>query len=262
MADAEDVVQEAQLRLHTQTPQPDNADAWLFRTVTHLALDRLRHEKVKRKHYVGPWLPEPIVDPEPDGAAVVEMAEELSLGFLFMLERLSPAERVVFVLREGFDLDFDEIGDLLDVTPSACRQRLRRARANLAREPFDVAPASEQRRLLAAMVSAVQARDLDRLVNLFSDDAVVYTDGGGVVSAAIVPITEPQRIAQVTLHLTQRLETDVHSFESVLVNGAPGLAIFNAGELETVVCVDVADGQITRVYAMRNPNKLYNLRLK
>ena len=263
VADAEDVVQDARLRLHQQSPPPDTPDAWLFRTVTNLAIDRLRRARVERRDYVGPWLPEPVVDAAADGAT--EVAEQLTLGFLLMLERLSASERAVFVLREGFDLSFDEIGEMLDVKPATARQRLRRARQNLAGEARFPCVPDEQRRLLDELLDAVAARDFGRVAALFSDDAVVYTDGGGVVSAALIPLTGPERIAQVTLHLAERsgMAGDPRAeVRNVTVNGAAGIAILIDGALETLVTVDTEGGLITRAYAMRNPNKLYTARLE
>ena len=127
VADAEDAVQEARLRLLKQDPAPQNEEAWLFRVVTNISLDKLRALKRQREGYPGPWVPEPLPTDEPEGMA--ELAENLSLGLVMMLERLSPTERVVFVLREGFDLAFDDIGGIVDASPASCRQRFRRAGA-------------------------------------------------------------------------------------------------------------------------------------
>ena len=129
VADAEDVVQEAQLRLLRQEEKPENEDAWLFRVVSNLSLDRLREQKRRREDYPGPWLPEPLPTGDPDNVA--ELAEDLSMGFVLMLERLSPAERAVFVLREGFDLSFADIGAALDASAASCRQRYKRAKDHL-----------------------------------------------------------------------------------------------------------------------------------
>jgi len=252
VADAQDVVQEASLKVFKLDKQPRNLQAYLFRVVTNLALDRLRHEKASRAHYHGPWLPEPLPTDR-----IVELADSLSLGFLMMLERLSPAERVVFVLRNGFDLSFSEIAEVLEIEVAACRQRYRRAKQNISREKRFVTPLAEQKKLLDKLILAVAEEDLHALVSLFSDDAVAYTDGGGIVSAAIRPITGPQRIAQVMLQLARRAEIEgAISYREVALNGGVGLLIHQNGELHSCVQLDGEEGYITRLYVMRNPEKL------
>ncbi len=259
VADAEDVVQEARLRLLKQPEAPANEEAWLFRVVTNLSLDRLREQKRRREDYPGPWLPEPIPTGEPDHIA--ELAEDLSMGLVLMLERLSPVERAVFVLREGFDLSFADIGAALDASAASCRQRYRRAKDHLnaptPRRPDDVAA---QQDMLERLLSALARRDLDELVTLFSEDCVSYADGGGVVSAAIIPITDPRRIAQVTLHITRKLmETGEVAFNWQLLNGGPGLLVTLDGELVSTLQLEVANGKIERLYIVRNPEKLAHL---
>lgn len=261
VAEAEDVVQEARLKLLQEQKPPDNEAAWLFRVVTNLSLDRLRRERRQRELYPGPWLPEPLLTESDSPAELTELAENLSLGLLLMLERLSPAERAVFVLREGFDLPFADIGELVDATPANCRQRYRRARRSLAGAPARVASADAQRELLDRLMVAVAERDLGRLVALFSEDAAVYADGGGVVSAAIRPVTDPARIAQVLLHLSAKtqLEGGVE-IERVYLNGSPGLILRQHGTLHSTMQIDCRDGRITHLYVMRNPHKLERLR--
>ncbi len=262
VADAEDVVQEARLKLLKASEAPENEEAWLFRVVTNLALDRLRERKRREASYTGPWLPEPMLtESGPDDVA--ELAENLSLGLLFMLERLSPAERAVFVLREAFDLSFDDIGAVLNVNAAACRQRLRRARAQLAGEVprrQREQDAAEQQRLLEALFGAVAGRDLDALVHLFAEDAVVYSDGGGQVSAAIIPVTDPDRIARVIMHIgTRVLEDGNVEFRWVTLNGDPAVIISAEGSLVSTLQVEVLDGRIQRLFMVRNPDKLAHL---
>ena len=260
MADAQDVVQEAQLRLLQQTQQPDNEQAWLFRVVTNIALDRLRAQRRQRAAYPGPWLPEPVLTEADAPDALAGLAEELSVGLLLMLERLSPLERIVFVLREGFDLPFDDIAALSDSTAASCRQRYRRARDNLEGEPRFPSPPDAQRALLERLMLAVAEQNFDEVVALFSDDAVVYTDGGGVVSAAVRPVTEPARIAQVILHLAAKAQADGGiEYRPAWLNGAPGLLLLQKGALHSTVQIELRDDRITRVYVVRNPRKLTGL---
>ncbi len=259
VADAEDVVQEARLKLLKQEQQPDNEEAWLFRVVSNLSLDRLREQKRRRESYPGPWLPEPLPTGDPDH--VTELAEDLSMGFVLMLERLSPVERAVFVLREGFDLSFDDIGTALDASAASCRQRYRRAKAHLqSPTPRRQDDSAEQKAMLDRLLAAVAERDLDGLVTLFAEDCVAYADGGGVVSAAIIPIVEPRRIAQVTMHTSHKLlEAGNVEFTWHDLNGGPGVLVVLEGELAATLQLEVADGQIVGLYIVRNPEKLAHL---
>lgn len=259
VADAEDVVQEARLRLLKQAEAPANEDAWLFRVVTNLSLDRLREQKRRREDYPGPWLPEPLPTGEPDHVA--ELAEDLSMGLVLMLERLNPLERAVFVLREGFDLSFADIGAALDASAASCRQRYRRAKDHLqAPSPRGVNDVEAQQDMLERLLAAVADRDLEGLVSLFSEDCVAYADGGGVVTAAIIPVTDPRRIAQVTLHIGQKLlaEGEVE-FRWQSLNGGPGLLITLDGALVSTLQVEVENGRIEGLYIVRNPEKLAHL---
>ena len=258
VADAEDVLQDAELKLLGLEQPPDNREAFLFRVVTNLSLDKLRKLTRQRKSYFGPWLPEPIATPDP--AEPLELAEQLSLGFVLMLERLNPGERVVFVLREGFDFSFAEIADLLEVNEAACRQRFKRARSHLHGEQRFTTSATEQRELLENLLAAVQSGEAKNIIDLLSDGAVVLTDGGGVVSAAVAPVTDPQRIAQVTLFLAQKAEDDGElTFKYSHLNMGIGLVVYQAGALHSCVMVDGHDGRIDRIYVMRNPHKLERL---
>ena len=255
VADAEDVVQEARLKVLKLDCQPQNLQAYIYRVVINLALDRLRREKVKRAHYPGPWLPEPLPT-----EGIAALADSLSIGFLLLLERLSPAERVVFVLREGFDQSFSEIAHVLEIEVAACRQRYRRAKQHLSGEKRFATPIADQKTLLDALILAIAEEDLGALVSLFSESAVAYTDGGGIVSAAIRPVSDPRRIAQVTLHLARRARLEgVISYHEVALNGGVGLLIRRNGELHSCLQLEGEDGHITRLYVLRNPEKLAGL---
>ena len=258
VADAEDVLQDAEIKRLQLSLPPENPEAFMFRVVTNLCIDRLRMLKRQRDNYPGPWLPEPLVTDDPAEHAAT--AERLSLGFVLMLERLTPAQRVVFVLRRGFDYSFREIAEVLDISEATCRQRFRRAKVQLqGAQRFDTPPV-EQRALLERLVAAVQTGEVQNVVDLLSDGAVALTDGGGIVSAAIVPVTDPQRIAQVTLFLAQKAaEEGELSFEYKHLNMGVGLLIFQAGVLHSCVLLDGADGRIDRIYVVRNPHKLARL---
>jgi len=257
-ADAEDILQEAQLRLHRAQPQPENPEAFLYRVVSNLCVDQLRREQARRKAYVGPWLPEPFTEPAVgDDAELAEMAEQLSIGFLLMLERLTPAERVAFVLREGFDFSFAEIASLLDVTPANARQRAHRARKRLAEVSVPVQRPQQQKQLLERLVECVARGDVDGLVGLMSEDVIAYSDGGGVVSAAIVPVHGAARIAQVFMHLARKAQAQGPlRFELQRMNGGWGLLIKEGDELNSCLQLEAGQGLIRRLYVMRNPEKL------
>ncbi len=266
--DAEDVVQDAQLRLLAAEAEPGNTAAWMVRVVTNLCIDRLRAAKAERAGYVGPWLPEPLLaerfgpgpaDKEPDVAA--GLAEELSTAMLLMLERLSPSERAVFVLREGFGYSFDELAELLGVSSASARQRMSRARQHLASEPRYCAPPAVQTKTLLSLMQAITSGDPDAVIDLLASDAVAYTDGGGVVSAAIIPIETAARIATVAIHLVAKLIAQ-GEFEVELVNAnaAPALLVRQGGQGHSLISIDCDnDGVAHRVYVHRNPNKLASL---
>ncbi|MEQ8859601.1 MAG: sigma-70 family RNA polymerase sigma factor [Pseudomonadales bacterium] len=258
--DAEDVVQEAHVRLLSARQAPDDAGAYLFRVVTNLAIDRLRHLRVQRRAYPGPWLPEPLpTADEPD--ADLDRADDLDTALLVLLERLSVTERVAFVLREACDLDFGEMAEVLGARADACRQRYHRARRKLDGLRRPPTPSRQQRRLLERLKAAVMAGDRDRLTALLADDAVLLTDGGGRVSAAIRPVEEAVRIAQVLLHLAARQALAEVTFEWRALNGGVGLLIREQGA--AFACVQLAgdrDGErIERLFVVRNPDKLGRL---
>jgi len=258
--EAEDVVQDAHVKLLAAERPPDHAGAWLFRTVTNLAIDRLRHLKVQRRAYSGPWLPEPLAtdDADVEGAAV--RADDLSVGLLLLLERLSVGERVAFVLRECFDLDFAAIGRLLGVRADACRQRYHRARHKLDGDRPAPVPSATQKRLLERLRDAVLSGDRAGVVKLLSDDALLLTDGGGKVAAAIRPVADPARIAQVLVHLAAQQPLHELGFEWHALNGGVGLLLRQGGTPYSVIQVGVGgDDRLERLYVVRNPDKLGRL---
>lgn len=256
VADAEDVMQDAYGRLHDR-PGEDLTPAFFTRVVSNLCVDRLRAEKVRRRHYAGPWLPEPLLLSDTPGD-VVQLGEDLSFGFLLLLERLSPAERIVFVLREAFDYSFSEIGELLDLSPAACRQRFSRARRHLAgAERPEAEPVAEQKAMLERLMVLVAEGSVDGLVDELCEDAVLISDGGGVVSAAIRPVEKPARIAQVIVHVTRKSMADApFDYRLINVNGGWGLVISQHGRPDSCVTLSLQNGRVHRLYIVRNPAKL------
>ncbi|MEV5753175.1 RNA polymerase sigma-70 factor [Actinoallomurus sp. NPDC052308] len=253
-ADAEDVLQETWLRwtgvdLDTVRDQR----AYLVRVTTRQALGRLRTLRRRKEAYVGPWLPEPLLT-APDVAEDVELADNLSMAMLLVLETLAPTERAVFVLREVFDLDYDEIAEAVDKSPAAVRQIAHRARAHVAaRRPRGTVSPAETRGALQAFHQAIETGDLQRLLDILAPDVVFLGDGGGLAQAALEPIVGADRVAPLAAGLSR---FGAASLQSTQVNAYPALVLRLDGEVDTVMAMRIDDGLITGLYAVRNPEKL------
>jgi RNA polymerase sigma-70 factor (TIGR02957 family) len=254
-ADAEDVLQETWLRwVDVDLDTVQDQRAYLVRITTRQALSRLRTLRRRKESYVGPWLPEPVLT-APDVADDVALADSVSMAMLLVLETLTPTERAVFVLREVFELDYDEIAGALDKSQAAVRQIAHRARGHVAaRRPRAVVSPAETRDALEAFQGAVETGDLQRLLDILAPDVVLLTDGGGVVRAAQSPVLGADSVAQLLASFAA-----VVSLQPVQVNGYPALAIRRDGELETVMAVRIDDGLIAGLYAVRNPAKLSHM---
>jgi RNA polymerase sigma-70 factor (TIGR02957 family) len=251
-ADAEDVLQETWLRwVGVDLDTVRDQRAFLVRITTRQALSRLRTLRRRKESYVGPWLPEPLLT-APDVAEDVELADSVSLAMLLVLETLTPTERAVFLLREVFDLEYDEIAEAVDKSPAAVRQIAHRARAHVAaRRPRAAVSAAETRGAIEAFQRAVETGDLQRLLDILAPDVVLLTDGGGVVQAALAPVVG---VGTVT-HVLGRIAAAA-SLQPAQVNGYPALLIRLNGEIDTVMAMRIDDGLITGLYAVRNPEKL------
>jgi RNA polymerase sigma-70 factor (ECF subfamily) len=257
--DAEDVVQDAYLRWHQadrsaiRTPQ-----AWLVTTTTRLAIDRLRALRTARDAYVGPWLPEPLLQDGPDTPDYqATLASDLSMAFLLLLERLAPEERAAFLLHDVFETGYADIARMLGKTEAACRQIVTRARQRVRgdRQRFE-ATGEAKARLLASFTAAMDARDEQTLLKLFTPDAVWMSDGGGVVAAAPRPLVGIDRVVRIVLGL-QRLHAQRGvTLEPAQVNGEPGLVLRHGGRVGATYAIDVVDGRIAAVYVVLNPAKL------
>ncbi|MGW4502561.1 RNA polymerase sigma-70 factor [Micromonospora sp. NPDC004336] len=255
-ADAEDVLQETWLRwagvdLATVREQR----AYLVRITTRQALGRLRTLGRRKESYVGPWLPEPLLT-APDVAEDVALADSVSMAMLMVLETLAPTERAVFVLREVFDVGYDEIAEAVDKTPAAVRQIAHRARAHVAaRRPRRAVSAAETRGALDAFQRAVETGDLQGLLDILAPDVVLLGDGGGVKQAVPRPILGAGKVARLLSAGSGRVAA-VSSWRPTQVNGHPALVLRLDGELDTVVALRIEDGLISGIYAVRNPEKL------
>ncbi len=260
VADAEDLVQETWLRWNAVTVPVARPGAYLARTVTNLALDRLGSAAARRERYVGPWLPEPLVT-APDASDEVERAEAVSLALLVVLESLSPLERAAFVLREVFGYSHREIAEALDRSEASVRQLARRARSHVeARRPRYDTSAARQRRLTEQFLAAAVGGDVGELMRLLAPDVTVWADGGGKRRAALRPLHGADRTARWALGvLSQAPELEV-AFATV--NGQPGILATSGGEPDTVAVLDIdGQGRIAAIRLLRNPDKLSHLRV-
>lgn len=260
--DAEDVLQEAYLRwLDVDRESVAEPRRYLSRVVTRLALDRLRARQAARETYVGPWLPEPVpTAPSPFGPLdSAELRDSLSTALLHLLERLTPPERAVYVLHTAFGLPYAEIGDILDRSAADCRQLHHRAAARIAddRRRFTAGPA-EQRRLLDAFLAAARDGDLARLTELVAADATAWTDGGGRVRAARNPVHGGDRVARFFTGVYGRRRPTVEAAPAEL-NGSPALVLHWPGGARYALTLAAADGLITDLYLVGNPEKLTRL---
>ncbi|MGH3196549.1 MAG: RNA polymerase sigma-70 factor, partial [Streptosporangiaceae bacterium] len=258
-ADAEDVLQETWLRwAYVDLATVRDQRAYLVRITTRQALSRLRTLGRRKESYVGPWLPEPLLT-APDMAEDVELADSVSMAMLLVLETLTPTERAVFVLREVFDLAYDEIAEAVGKRPAAVRQIAHRARAHVAaRRPRGAVSAAETRDALEALQRAAETGDLQHLLDILAPDVVFLGDGGGVVQAVLVPVVGAGKVARL-LAAGGRIAAAAASLQSAQVNGYPALILRLNGEIDTVVAVRIDDGLITGLYAVRNPEKLSHM---
>ncbi|GAB3761913.1 RNA polymerase sigma-70 factor (ECF subfamily) [Nocardioides ginsengisegetis] len=254
--DAEDVLQETWLRWHeVDLTGVRDERAYLVRITTRLALNRMRTMARRREQYVGPWLPEPLLT-TPDVAEDVELADSVSMAMLLVLETLSPTERAVFVLREVFDVGYDEIAAAVDKSPAAVRQIASRARAHVdeRRPRADVTP-TQRDEVIAKFLGATATGDLQGLMDVLAPDVVLMTDGGGFKKAALRPILGRDKV----LRFLEAVMPEDGSAELVLVNGAPGLRLLVGGVVDAIGTMLVEDGQVTGLYIVRNPEKLARL---
>jgi RNA polymerase sigma-70 factor, ECF subfamily len=265
VSDAEELVQEVFLRVHRTLQGGERIEsprAYATTLTTRLAIDQLRSAKARRETYFGPWLPEPILTADEQPDQIAEMADSLSLSFLVLLEQLSPNERAVFLLREVFDYDYEEIAEILDTSEANCRQILSRSRRHIqaGKHRFD-ADRDEQRELAAKFFAAVEAGRLSELVDYLAEDVVFQGDGGGKGRGLPRPIYGRERVNRLLrdgffpgyARIGARIEpTDL--------NGEPGALCFDAdGRLINVLCLEIAGGAINTVRSVINPDKLAHL---
>lgn len=259
-AGAEDAVQDTWLRWmgadHSQVSSPS---AWLRRAATNIAIDALRSARQRRETYVGPWLPEPLLQSEAGPEDDFVLAQECELALLWAMERLSEEERAAFILREAFDAGYAEIATSLGKSKPACRQLVSRAHRRLQESGprFDASPEDVQN-LIGRFFAATQAEDFETAMNLFADDAIAISDGGRKARAARRILTGPDEIIQVLTAVWRRSARETNwSLEPCVTNGAPGIIRRVGGDIDFVLTLAPdARGKIAWLYVMRNPDKL------
>ena len=259
LADAEDVVQEAYARWYALSPAQQAAiespGAWLTTVASRICLDQLGSARVRREQYVGEWIPEPIPEGGADPADRVTLDESVSMAFLVMLEAMTPAERVTFILHDVFRYPFPEVAEIVGRSPAACRQLATSARRRLDSAPARPGPTNaRQASIVRDFKQAWEAKDITALIGLLDPDAVASSDGGGQVTALLHPVAGAADIARRVVDLLG-LAPDLTILERT-VNGRPGLILQEAGVTSTVIAFAIADDRITRLWAVRNPEKL------
>jgi RNA polymerase sigma-70 factor (ECF subfamily) len=266
VSEAEDVVQEALLRLHGVLEAGEEIrvpEAYLATVVTRLGINRLRSAQMQRETYFGEWLPEPVVTGDlNDPAAHAEMSDSLSLAFLVLLERLSPEQRAVFLLREVFDYGYDAIAEIVGKSEAACRQLAVRARRHIEEErPRFEASRRDQDELARRFMTAAQAGDMDGLEALLAHDVALHGDGGGKVRAVMHPIFGRRQVARSVLRFMEVVRAiEGFSTRPVEVNGHPGALGFDGQQrILFALSLDIADGQVQGIRGIVNPDKLRHL---
>ena len=263
VADAEDIVQEAFIRWQgVDRSAVKEPQAFLRRVVTRLCLDQIKSARMRRETYIGPWLPEPLIEPvsELNEAA----ADDITLPLMMALERLSPLERAAFLLHDVFDTPFEEIAETLGRTPAACRQLAARARENLrAAKPRFPLPEAQGLRIAEAFYAASHQGNVAALRTLLAADVVVQSDGGGKRPAALIPVQGVERVLLLFARLAQfQAQAPGRFLGYRIINGLPGFVTREADGLLQTTALQIEDGRITDIYVMRNPDKLRHLETK
>ena len=259
VSEAEDVVQDAWVRWSRAPDDVRSPAAWLLQATARLAIDRLKSARARRETYVGPWLPEPLIEPFSDDP--VERAEDVSVAFLLALERLSPLERAVFLLHDVFDQDYAEVAEALGRTEAACRQLAARARGRLrdSRPRFSV-PQEQASRLVTAFMRAVKSDDARALASLLAEDAVLVSDGGGKRPAALRPLVGREDILKLLAGVGQKWALPPpEQLRLAWINGLPGAVFDTPDGVQTIAFEPDAEGRLAAIYIVRNPEKLAHL---
>lgn len=259
ITDAEDMVQETFIKWQQASFQEiQHPQAYLTTIVSRLCIDRLRSARMQREQYIGTWLPEPIVsDKSDEPKAIVELADSLSMAFLVMLERLSPIERAVFLLREVFEYDYDEISIIVAKNATNCRQIVRRAKQHLGNRRSRFSPSlSNAEQLTQKFIQACSQGDIQELIDLLAADITLWSDGGGKVKALLKPMQGAMKVARFLIALGRSKLIPDYKLKLVWVNSQPGVAYFFKDTIDSVVTFEIVACRIYSIYFVRNPDKL------
>ena len=262
VADAEDALQDAFIRWQRASEADVRSPkAFLVTIVSRLCINHLQSARAQRETYVGEWLPEPLVtDPGSDVSRIAQVDESVSMAVLLLLERLTPAERAVFLLGEIFDYTHAEIAAMLDLSEANCRQLLKRARQHVRMErPRFSASGRQHGELLERFYQAAGSGDMDGLLALLSSDVVMHTDGGGKANALPLPIYGPDKVARASVFGLSKLKALKPLQRIVEINGEPGIVSYVDGRPQSVFTIEVHDGRIGAIYIVTNPEKLSRL---
>lgn len=256
-ADADDILQEAFVRWAREDRHTiDSPRAYLTSVVTRLCIDRRREIDARKETYIGQWLPEPIVEAVPSPDRPAELAESVSMAFLYVLERLTPVERAAYLLRQVFAYDYSDISTILEKSEENCRQIVSRAERRVHEgRPRFTPPGEEVNRLSREFLQACSTGDLNGLLRLLSDDVVMLSDGGGKATAALRPVEGADHVARFFIGIFRKGYVNGRA-EIVTVNGQPGIAAYLNDELVSLFSLDFVDGRIQGIYVIRNPDKL------
>src|SRR5262245_29590498 len=269
LADAEDVVQETYARWYAMSQEQqrgiESPGGWLTTVASRICLDLLRSARARRESYVGEWIPEPLPDRTEwinglsgttpiDPADRVTLDESINMAFLVVLDSMTPAERVAFILHDVFRYPFAEVAEIVGRTPAACRQLASSARRRIQAAQAPATPTAQRADIVRAFKEAWEAKDIKALVGILDPDATAVADGGGLVSAALHPVEGGEQIAQAVVDIARRVP-DLTILERT-VNGQPGLVAQQDGVTVTVMAFDVAGDRIKHIWAVRNPEKL------
>ena len=261
LMDAEDIVQDAWFKWSRATDNTiKNDQAYLTTVVSRMCLDKLKHEKIKRDAYTGPWLPEPITDTKVVSAlTVTEYADDISYAFMVTLEKLTPLERAAFLLHDIFDIDFKEIADIINKEEPAVRQLASRARKALKKRPRTTpAPIATEQKMLHAFYEGITQGSVEQLKSLLREDAVFISDGGGKRQAALKPIVGRDKILRLLSGLAKKFPRPQSSFSMqwLNLNGRLGIKIFIDQKIEHLITIDIYNDTINSAFVIRNPEKL------
>lgn len=267
-SEAEDIVQETFIRWHrVAKAMVEEPRSYLAKITTRLCLDYLKSAKVQREEYVGPWLPEPVLEnqvspvrTEDDAIWAIDGMRDLSYALLLTLERLSPLERAAFILHDIFEMPFEEVAQVLEKSSAACRQLASRARGNIKQDKKRYQPdKADEERLVKAFMQAMATQDVETLAGLLAKDAALYSDGGGIVLAALRPLYGQERVTAFLEGVIRKnpLTENGRRLETITINGAIGFVMYQGEEVVQANLLDInPDGSIAAMYAMRNPEKL------